>query len=764
MERRKIPDDRLRLALVSGRTAAWDWDIRSGREHRFGDLKTIFGIEADVYDTHIDDLRNRIHPDDIEAATKAMVRARDNREPYSAEFRIVWPDGTVKWVRATGKFYYSADGQPERMLGMATDITERKYAEDAMQESDERYRRMVETTTEGISVADSNFHITFVNRQMAQMLGYEPDEMVGRSVLDFVFPEDVEQKRKVFERRRAGVRERYDDRFRHKDGSEVLVRIGTAPVFNDSGEFVGALAMVSDITELKRSEQALRQREKELLEAQRVAHVGSWLWDPETDNISWSEESYRIADRDPGLPAVSFKHQRQLYTPEAWERLQRAVEEALRGGTPYELDLELVRDGTKKWIRTRGEVQRDATGRITLLRGTVQDITERKNAEEALRESESRFRNVFQDAGVGMMIVSLDGRFLAVNRTFCAYLGYTEAELLHMTVEEVTQPEDWPSFSAKLREAVAMRTSFQRFEKRCRHKSGCTVYTESSAFLIHSPSGEPQYFVGEAVNVTERKMAEQSLADANRRLIDAQEEERARIARELHDDINQRLALLAIGLDQLRENSPESRADLEERLGDLLRQTREISSDIHSISHQLHSSKLEYLGIEAAMRGFCKETGEKQGVEIHFANENVPAGVPRDVSICLFRVSQEALSNAMKHSGVRRFEVCLQGAPGGIRLRVSDLGVGFDIESGNGQRGLGLISMRERLRLVQGTLSIRTTPGGGTTIDAFVPITGASQVSALLPANEPYHELTAASLTRDSIRYDPKISESSPQS
>jgi signal transduction histidine kinase len=309
-----------------------------------------------------------------------------------------------------------------------------------------------------------------------------------------------------------------------------------------------------------------------------------------------------------------------------------------------------------------------------------------------------------------------------------------------------------------------MRTSFQRFEKRCRHKSGCTVYTESSAFLIHSPSGEPQYFVGEAVNVTERKMAEQSLADANRRLIDAQEEERARIARDLHDDINQRLALLAIGLDQLRENSPESRANLEERLGNLLRQTREISSDIHSISHQLHSSKLEYLGIEAAMRGFCKETGEKQGVEIHFANENVPAGVPRDVSICLFRVSQEALSNAMKHSGVRHFEVCLQGAPGGIRLRVSDLGVGFDIESGNGQRGLGLISMRERLRLVQGTLSIRTTPGGGTTIDAFVPITGASQVSALLPANEPYHELTAASLTRDSIRYDPKISESPPQS
>src|SRR5215469_3484995 len=760
----EFTNERLRLALVSSRTAAWDWDIKSGREHLFGDLRTILGIEADGYDAHIDDLRRSIHPDDVDAATKAMVRARDNKEPYAAEFRVVLPNGTVKWLRATGKFYYSAEGQPQRMLGMATDITERKTAEDAKRESDERYRRIAETTTEGISVADANFCITFVNRQMAEMLGYEPAEMLGRSVLHFVFPEDVEQKRQVFERRRAGVRERYDDRFRHKDGSEVSVQIGSTPIFNGSGEFAGALVMISDITERKRAEQAHRQREKELMEAQRVAHVGSWVWNPETDNISWSEESYRIAGRDPSLPPVSFRELGQFCMPQTWERLQHAVEEALRSGTPYELDLELVGShGAKKWFRTRGEAQRDATGRVALLRGTIQDITERKNAEEALRESESRFRNVFQDAGVGMIIASLDGRFLAVNRTFCEYLGYTDEELLRMTVEDVTQPEDWPSFAAKLREAVAMRTSFQRFEKRCRHKSGSTVYTESSAFLIQSPSGEPQYFVGEAVNVTERKMAERSLADANRRLIDAQEEERARIARDLHDDINQRLALLAIGLDQLTQDSLES-ADVQERLGDLLRQTREISSDIHSISHQLHPSKLEYLGIEAAMRSFCKESGEKQGVEIHFANENVPARVPREVSICLFRMLQEALGNAVKHSGACRFEVCLQGAPGGIRLRVSDSGVGFDIESGNGPRGLGLISMRVRVRLVQGTLSIGTTPGGGTTIDAFVPITGASPVSTLPPANEPYHELTAASLTRDSIRYDPKISESSPQS
>jgi PAS domain S-box-containing protein len=548
------------------------------------------------------------------------------------------------------------------------------------------------------------------------------------------------------------VRERYDDRFRHKDGSAVSVQIGSTPIFNGSGEFGGALVMISDISERKRAEQVLREREKELLEAQRVAHVGSWVWDPETDNISWSQESYRIAGLDPSLPPVSFREQRQFCTPETSERLQRAVEEALRSGTPYELDLELVpSDSTKKWLRTRGEAERDATGRIVLLRGTVQDITERKNAEEALRESESRFRNVFQDAGVGMIIASLDGRFLAVNPTFCEYLGYSEEELLRMSVEEVTQPEDWPSFWAKLQEAVATGASFRRFEKRCRHKSGCTVYTESSAFLIQSPSGKPQYFVGETVNVTERKMAEQSLAQANLRLIDAQEEERARIARDLHDDINQRLALLAIGLDHLRHGSPQPPADLGEQLGELLRQTNEISADIQSISHQLHPSKLEYLGIVGAMKSFCRETGEKQRVDVHFSNENIPAGVPREASICLFRVLQEALRNAMKHSGVRRFEVYLRGVSGGIDLRVSDSGIGFDIESENSPRGLGLISMRERVRLAHGTLSIGTTRGRGTTIEAFVPITAANASSTPLPTNVPYHALTAASPTKDRI-------------
>jgi PAS domain S-box-containing protein len=187
--------------------------------------------------------------------------------------------------------------------------------------------------------------------------------------------------------------------------------------------------------------------------------------------------------------------------------------------------------------------------------GIARDITERKQAEEALRESEEKFRSVFRDAGVGMVIVSPEGRFLAANGTFCDCLGYTEEELLAKTVESVTFSADWPAFSHKLGEAITEGIGLWRFEKRCLHKSGDIIYTESSASLIRNRNGEPQYFVGGVLDVTKRKESEEVLSEMTRKLIQAQEQERARIGRELHDDINQRPAMPAVELEQLQDTS-----------------------------------------------------------------------------------------------------------------------------------------------------------------------------------------------------------------
>jgi signal transduction histidine kinase len=227
------------------------------------------------------------------------------------------------------------------------------------------------------------------------------------------------------------------------------------------------------------------------------------------------------------------------------------------------------------------------------------------------------------------------------------------------------------------------------------------------------------------VDITERKLAEVALANVSHRLIEAQEQERTRIGRELHDDIVQRLALLAIELQQLQKSAdlpPEVRS----HTGELWEQTTGIATDIQHLSHELHSSKLQYLGLAVAMRGFCREFGEQQNVEIDFQTHDLPSPLSADISLCFFRVLQEALHNSAKHSGVKHFEVRLWGTSEEIHLTVKDSGAGFDREGARESRGLGLISMEERLKLVSGTFSIESQPKRGTTIHARVPVRSGS--------------------------------------
>jgi signal transduction histidine kinase len=208
----------------------------------------------------------------------------------------------------------------------------------------------------------------------------------------------------------------------------------------------------------------------------------------------------------------------------------------------------------------------------------------------------------------------------------------------------------------------------------------------------------------------------------SRKLLEAQEQERNRIGMELHDDVNQRLALLSVEIQRIKEASPVTYRELRSRMDELGKRISEISAVVQSLSHQLHSSRLEYLGLVSAMKGFCKEFCDKHKVEIDLNGEGIPPGVPQEVSLCLFRVTQEGLQNAVKHSGVRFFEVKLHGSLTEIHLTVRDSEVGFDPELVKDTQGLGLISMQERVRLVKGTISITSRPQSGTEIDVHVPL------------------------------------------
>jgi len=214
--------------------------------------------------------------------------------------------------------------------------------------------------------------------------------------------------------------------------------------------------------------------------------------------------------------------------------------------------------------------------------------------------------------------------------------------------------------------------------------------------------------------------AQESLQFVSTRLLNAQEQERARIGRELHDDINQRLAMLAAELEQLKDNPSEVQSRVEE----LLKQTTEVSNDVQALSHELHSSKLEYLGVASGIRSWCKEFGERQGMEINF-KVDVPTPISSEIGMTLFRILQESLHNAVKHSGVKHIDVQLSERSNEIQLTIVDAGKGFDVEAARQGRGSGLTSMQERVRLLSGSIEIQSKPMGGTTIHVRVPLEAA---------------------------------------
>jgi signal transduction histidine kinase/ABC-type uncharacterized transport system substrate-binding protein len=225
-------------------------------------------------------------------------------------------------------------------------------------------------------------------------------------------------------------------------------------------------------------------------------------------------------------------------------------------------------------------------------------------------------------------------------------------------------------------------------------------------------------------DITQRKQEEQERLELSGQLIHAQEEERSRLARELHDDFNQRLAMLAVDLERLSQTIADSPLDTGRRLRDLWNRAAELGDDLHSLSHRLHSSTLENLGLALGLSSLCHEFSEQQGVEIDFEHENVPRGINSDVALCVFRIVQEALRNVKKHSGAKRAEVRLRGEDELLYLSVSDTGVGFDKQLRPSRGGLGIRSMEERLRLVGGRIEIVSEMNRGTTLSVCLPFKG----------------------------------------
>jgi PAS domain S-box-containing protein len=577
-------EERFRLAAEAGKMYAFNWDALNNVIVRSGDPAQIVGGDG-LMRASSQQVWAQVHPDDRERLKAAAAKLTPEDPRLRISHRMIRQDGEVIWVERNCRAHFDKQGRMLRILGMVADVTERRQTEKALAKSEELLRMAAQSGRMFAYEWDAATDKIVRSNGVTQVLGEDEGTFTtGQHILEMIPQEDrvrLSNALAELSPEKPLLHIRY--RMLRSDGTLIWIDRNSRAYFDPDGKLQRIIGMIADITDRIRAEEMLRQKDRELSEAQRLAQVGSWRWDARDDTVTWSEELYRIGGLDPALPLPPFNELRRQFTVESRERLQRAVEAALRDRAPYELDLEIVRpNGATRWITARGEAVSDTAGNVVGLRGTSQDITERKLAEEALSK-------------------------------------------------------------------------------------------------------------------------------VSQKLIEAQEQERSRLARELHDDINQRLALLSVQLNSLKQ-------------GEARKQIEELASDIQALSHRLHSPKLDFLGLASAAAGFCRELSDRQGVDIAFRSENVPKDLPQGISLCLFRVLQEALQNAIKHSTSRQFQVSLKADAHEVELTVHDSGVGFEPSEAIKGPGLGLTSMRERLRLVDGELSIDSQLRRGTTIHALVPL------------------------------------------
>ena len=349
-------------------------------------------------------------------------------------------------------------------------------------------------------------------------------------------------------------------------------------------------------------------------------------------------------------------------------------------------------------------------------RETSRDLEKRTTE---LQAREELLKIFVKNVPAGVVMLDREMRYLQVSDRWCADYGVEASQILGRSHYEALpdMPDRWKEIHRRALDGETFRADQDRWDR----KSGPT-WVRWEVRPWRNLDGKPGGILIFAEEITRRKQAEEALASVSHKLIEAQEKERTRIARELHDDINQQIALAAVELDGLQRSNPNLDSEAGRRMKALVKRISDIGMEVQAISHRLHSSKLEILGVVSACRSFCREVAELNKVTVDFIEEGVPRGVPEDVSLCLFRILQESLNNAIKHSGTDQFEVRLGAVSDEIQLTVRDCGVGFDAPAALSGHGLGLISMRERASLVKGTISITSKPMAGTEITLRVPI------------------------------------------
>ena len=696
----------------------------------------------------------------------------------SAEKRVIRDDGRIIWIKVVLAPVRDEDTRASSyLLAVIEDITSQKEALQALYESETRFRMLVQMAPEAILVMDpADNRLVEANRRAEELFGCSREELLDSGWVHFYDadrPAMIPSRAIIDEHNRralAGEEVVFERAIHNAKGEHRYceVRLGPFP----AGEQKYVLASFIDITERKRAEESLKRQVKfdELMTRilTRFTTCAAFEVDASvTDALRQLAQFIGVdhghvmifsADRStwrathewcgPNIPAQAANFQDTPLGLYSWTESRLLAGQIAKINTLDEYPPGAAeRDGPDKKAGATSNLRVPIHGTAGVITGAVgvdshsgdvvwsdDDVArckmvgdaiasalERKRAEQALRESEQRFRVMADSAPILMWMSGTDKRCTDFNRGWLEFTGRTLQQELGDGWTENVHPADLQKCFQTYVAAFDRQRPFT-MEYRLRRHDGEYRWIRDTGVPRFLPDRSFAGYIGCCIDIDDHRVAEMARLELAGRLMTAQETERARIARELHDDIGQSLALLGIQLQ--RSSQPPSGAPNEKRVDarELRDRVKEIGDKVSRLSHQLHSSELEYLGLAVAVKSLCREFSEQYHIAVECSCDGIPAELDGNVALACLRVIQEALHNVAKHSRATSVQVEVDGNSDDLSLAISDNGAGFDASRPGAGPGLGLISMRERMNLISGDFMISSSPGNGTRIKARAPL------------------------------------------
>jgi PAS domain S-box-containing protein len=613
----------------------------------------------------------------------------------------------------------------EELLARVKTLLRLRDTTAALRASEEHYRRLVDILPDAICMISPQGRLVSVNSQAAVMLGYDTAELLNKSIVDLIpagepVPGDVlVLKNNVI----RGI----ESALVKKNGETIQIELSAAVTSAKNSQTPGLVCVARDITKRKEAEKILRDSEERFRQLADNIREVFWMTDTEKNEMIYVSPAYEEVW---GRPVASLYH-----SPQDWlaavhaedrERIAHAVKTKQVSGT-YDETYRVVRpDETVRWIQDRAFPIKDASGQIYRLVGLAEDITERKHVWDALRENEARKSAIMRVALDAILTIDHTGRIIELNPAAESIFNLNQAKLIGRNVSQIIPA----SFRRWFEEGLAANFSGEKGPASGSRIEMPILRSDNSRFEAEVTltqiklQGKPTFTLN-IRDITLRKRAEAELRALPQQIIKAQEVERSRVARELHDGVNQIIAAVKMRLQSVQDGLPTYQAGTREILSRCDGLLVKALEENRRIAHNLRPAELSNLGLSTACRNLCKEFQRRTGAHVQrrIALSDTER-LPPDIELMLFRIVQEAMNNVEKYALAKTVKLEIEYRDKSIFLKIQDDGLGFDVKKpfkGKRHHGLGLTNMRERALALGGSCEIHSSLKQGTCVSVRVP-------------------------------------------